>query len=215
MKRNKISTNMMFNLLRKHHNFHIKDKNEFTKIEIDFSKRIFYLLLITSIAIGILTFLLQLLTNALNINLSTTIINFGLIITVIIFISSLEVILGIKYWYIIPIFVLIVSYYGALAISNKSEIKRFYLYILFCFLLYTMYNFIFPVNIIRKVNPKISIISSLVTLGTQMASHSENTIFNIITNNSLIKIKQHALNLSIPKNPSTKALFKWIVEKMI
>ncbi len=63
MKRNKISTNMMFNLLRKHHNFHIKDKNEFTKIEIDFSKRIFYLLLITSIAIGILTFLLQLLTN--------------------------------------------------------------------------------------------------------------------------------------------------------
>ncbi len=78
-----------------------------------------------------------------------------------------------------------------------------------------MYNFIFPVNIIRKVNPKISIISSLVTLGTQMVSHSENTIFNIITNNSLIKIKQHALNLSILKNPSTKALFKWIVEKMI
>lgn len=180
-----------FKKVKNHEDYSFNAKDKFTNIQLKFFGKIsIYAFIFAFILLGIAFFSRN---NYYEFACITTTISIALIIL------FLAIYIDIK---CPPMAVLLLPILNALLICYVCSIFQpkdkgtYFCCILACILLYSIHILIVPVNIIRELNPMVSIVGGLISFVTQIIVQSKDIVFDLMTKSSIDKIQAEATDLS-------------------
>ena len=89
----------------------------------------------------------------------------------------------VSYVFIIPLF----DYAIASSVFEQSR-QIFLLYLTLCFVSYIAFVIFLPINIFRKITPRLAFIPTIITIVTQIVLSYKDVIFSLMTNNVSDKV---------------------------